>query len=174
MHDIDSQISKISGQQNYMEQLSRITGNIEFIDMKMYHEKHTKIVNCDSNINILLRKLALTRPEIETLKNNFEHESTQLNIKDKTFTIIQKKSTKSRKEKPPREVVAQGYKPADLIKTQWFKLIKHIEKDIHKFLSEVFPPNPNAPAQQSIEQHTFADLQAEYTQHPELDRKSVV
>ena len=56
MHDIDAQISKISGQANYMEQLQKITGNIMNVDMAMYHDKHTKMVNCDSNIKKVTSK----------------------------------------------------------------------------------------------------------------------
>lgn len=169
MHDIEAQISRISGQQNYMDQLQRITGNIEHIDMKMYHEKHTKIVNCDSNIKKILRKICEEDNTIESLKNNYEKESDALNIKDKTFSMYQKKSKKSN-PKPPREIVTQGYKPQDLVKTEWFKLVKHIEKDINKFLIEVFPQNENNKESYDklIETKTFADLEKEYKEHPEL------
>lgn len=173
MHDIEAQISRISGQKNYMEQLQRITGNIEYIDMNMYHEKHVKIVNCDSNIIKILRKICNEDNTIENLKNDYEKESKNLNIKEKTFTMHQKKSKKS-KPKPPKEIVAPGYKPKELIKTEWFKLVKHIEKDINKFLVEVFPKeeteteNENDSPSKSLETKTFADLEKEYREHPEL------
>ena len=139
MHDIEAQISRISGQQNYMDHLQRITGNIEFVDMEMYHEKHTKLVNCDSNIKKILRKLLDEHSEIETLKTNYEKESSELNLKEKTFGWHVKKSKKSKKVRKPREIINQGYRPMELVKTNWFKVVKHIEKDIHKFLVEVFP-----------------------------------
>ena len=198
MHDIEAQISRISGQQNYMEHLQRITGNIEFVDMEMYHEKHTKIVNCDSNIKKILRKLLDEHPEIETLKTNYEKESSELSLKEKTFGVHIKKSKKSKKVRKPREIINQGYRPMELVKTSWFKMVKHIEKDIHKFLVEVFPQETpvevdkdqedsesansrsddliNTSAEKyneqnfnkSIENKTFADLENEYKLHPEL------
>ena len=178
MHDIEAQISRISGQQNYMEQLQKITGNIEFIDMAMYHDKHAKMVNCDNNIKTLLKKIYDEDTNIEQYKTNFERESARLNIKDNTFIMTQKKQSKKTKKplKPPREIVAEGYKPADLIKTEWFKLIKHMEKDINKFLSEVFPPtNEENAHSDDIETKTFADLEKEYREHPELlDIKTVL
>ena len=198
MHDIEAQISRISGQQNYMEHLQRITGNIEFVDMEMYHEKHTKIVNCDSNIKKILRKLLDEHPEIETLKTNYEKESSELSLKEKTFGTHIKKSKKSKKVRKPREIINQGYRPMELVKTSWFKMVKHIEKDIHKFLVEVFPQETPVEADKdqedsesansrgddlittsaekynehsfnkSIENKTFADLENEYKLHPEL------
>lgn len=169
MHDIEAQISRISGQQNYMDQLQRITGNINFIDMKMYHEKHTKMVSCDENIKKILHKICDEDNTIENLKNKYEKESDALNIKDKTFSMYQKKSKKS-KPKPPKEIITQGYRPPDLIKTEWFKIIKHIEKDVNKFLIEVFPQNESSKDSydKSLESKTFADLEKEYKEHPEL------
>ena len=170
MHDIEAQISRISGQQNYMDQLQRITGNINHIDMKMYHEKHTKIVSCDENIKKILRKMCDEDDTIENLKNKYEKESNSLNIKDKTFSMYQKKSKKAKKPKPPREIITEGYKPPELIKTEWFKLIKHIEKDINKFLIEVFSQHENDKDthNKSLESKTFTDLEKEYREHPEL------
>jgi hypothetical protein len=178
MHDIDAQISRISGQQNYMDQLQRITGNIEHIDMNMYHEKHTKMVNCDSNIKKLLRKISEEDSSVDNLKNNYERESDKLNLKDNTFSMKQRKSKKSKKPKPPREIVTPGYRPAELVKTEWFKLVKLIEKDINKFLVEVFPLDEKTEEEHEIitkesysktlESKTFADLEKVYKEHPEL------
>lgn len=166
MHDIDAQISKISGQQNYMEQLQKITGNIEHIDMNMYHEKHIKIVNCDSNIKILLNKIRTETDAIDSYKVPYEKESDLLNIRDKTFGFKEKKKT----DKPLQEIVMPGYKPMDLVKTEWFKLVKHMEKDINKFLIEIFPMNEQSKEtyDKEISTKTFADLEKEYAKHPEL------
>lgn len=187
MHDIEAQISRISGQQNYMEQLQKITGNIEFVDMDMYHDKHNKLVNCDSNIKKVLRKMLEDTDSINTIKTLYDKESNALNLKDNTFGLYVKKSKKSKKQKKPREIINDGYRPIDLVKTEWFKLIKRMEKDIHKFLIEVFPdtsqntnvnnendtdsiPNVqiNNKSKLDIESKTFADLEHEYKLHPEL------
>ena len=188
MHDIEAQISRISGQQNYMEQLQKITGNIEFVDMDMYHDKHNKIVNCDSNIKKVLRKMLEDTDSINTIKSLYDKESNALNLKDNTFGLYVKKSKKSKKQKKPREIINNGYRPIDLVKTEWFKLIKRMEKDIHKFLIEVFPDNTsqntnvndgtntdslpnvqlNNKSKLDVESKTFADLEHEYKLHPEL------
>ena len=187
MHDIEAQISRISGQQNYMEQLQKITGNIEFVDMDMYHDKHNKLVNCDSNIKKVLRKMLEDTDSIDTIKTLYDKESNTLNLKDNTFGLYVKKSKKSKKQKKPREIINNGYRPIDLVKTEWFKIIKRMEKDIHKFLIEVFPdtsqstnvndgsntdslPNVqlNNKSKLDVESKTFADLEHEYKLHPEL------
>ena len=187
MHDIEAQISRISGQQNYMEQLQKITGNIEFVDMDMYHDKHNKLVNCDSNIKKVLRKMLEDTDSIDTIKTLYDKESNTLNLKDNTFGLYVKKSKKSKKQKKPREIINNGYRPIDLVKTEWFKIIKRMEKDIHKFLIEVFPdtsqntnvnnendtnslPNMqlNNKSKLDVESKTFADLEHEYKLHPEL------
>ena len=188
MHDIEAQISRISGQQNYMEQLQKITGNIEFVDMDMYHDKHNKLVNCDSNIKKVLRKMLEDTDNIDTIKTLYDKESNTLNLKDNTFGLYVKKSKKSKKQKKPREIINNGYRPIDLVKTEWFKLIKRMEKDIHKFLIEVFPDNTsqntnvnnendtdslpnvqlNNKSKLDVESKTFADLEHEYKLHPEL------
>ena len=187
MHDIEAQISRISGQQNYMEQLQKITGNIEFVDMDMYHDKHNKLVNCDSNIKKVLRKMLEDTDNIDTIKTLYDKESNALNLKDNTFGLYVKKSKKSKKQKKPREIINNGYRPIDLVKTEWFKIIKRMEKDIHKFLIEVFPdtsqntnvndgsntdslPNVqlNNKSKLDVESKTFADLEHEYKLHPEL------
>ena len=187
MHDIEAQISRISGQQNYMEQLQKITGNIEFVDMDMYHDKHNKLVNCDSNIKKVLRKMLEDTDSIDTIKSLYDKESNTLNLKDNTFGLYVKKSKISKKQKKPREIINNGYRPIDLVKTEWFKIIKRMEKDIHKFLIEVFPdtsqntnvndgsntdslPNVqlNNKSKLDVESKTFADLEHEYKLHPEL------
>ena len=173
MHDIDAQISKISGQENYMEQLSKITGNIEQIDMEMYHEKHTKMVNCDTNIKILLNKIKSETDSIDNYRNTYEKESSALNIKEKTFGFKEKKKSKKsadEPEKPPQEIVMNGYRPMDLVKTEWFKCVKHMEKDINKFLIEIFPVNEESKDtyDKDVSTKTFPELEAEYKKHPEL------
>jgi len=173
MHDIDAQISKISGQQNYMDQLQKITGNIEYVDMEMFHEKHTKIVNCDNNIKILLNKIKSETDSIDKYKSSYDKESESLNIKDKTFGFKEKKKSKKTSDepdKPPQEIIMPGYRPMELVKTEWFKCVKHIEKDINKFLIEIFPMTDDNKEtyDKDISTKTYPELEAEYKKHPEL------
>lgn len=138
MHDIDSQISRITGQDNYMETLQKITGNIMTVDMTMYKACHKKISACDFNIKVLLSRLSEAQPDAQEVKNifaEFEKESKALNIKDGTFVMYQRKC---KNPKPPREIVAPGHGPSELIKTPWFKHVKHIEKEVNKFMTSMF------------------------------------
>ena len=178
MHDIDAQISKISGQANYMEHLQKITGNLMNIDMTMYHEKHAKMVSCDNNIKKVLAKLLVEDEHIQPLQQRFNELSTALDLGNKTFYMHVKKSSKSKKEHKPREMITPGYKPSDLIKSDWFHEIKHMEKAVQKFLVEMFPApsppldsegKPTGPAPKvDYEKKTYEELKAEFDAHPEL------
>lgn len=158
MHDIDAQIKKISGQDNYMESLQKITGDIMTIDSAFYHDKHNKMSACDFNIKLLLKRITdeQNNNTINAIKASYDVESANINIKEGTFIIETKKTKKGIKQ---REVIAPGHKPCELINTQWFKQVKHIEKEIHKYLTKTFPNN---------EEPNFDKIQEEYTKHPEL------
>ena len=175
MHDIDAQISKISGQADYMEHLQKITGNIMNVDMAMYHDKHTKISNCDSNIKKVLAKLLKEDEAIKPIHDQYLSESDKLDIANKTFYMHVKKSSKSKKVHPPREKISPGYQPSDLVKTEWFHLVKHMEKAVQKFLVEVFPADPDNEKKTEYEKKTYEELSAEFTAHPEmLDIKTIL
>lgn len=162
MHDIDAQIAKISGQANYMDSLQKITGNIMTVDKDMYHEKHTKLSACDFNIKLLLKRISeeCQNKAISDIKTLYDTESTKLNIKENTFTMYQRKTKK--KVKPPREIVAPGYSPSELIKTEWFKHVKHIEKEVNKFMISSFPEGSEE------KDRTYEYLEDEHKKHPEL------
>ena len=164
MHDIDNQIAKISGQQDYMKQLEKITGSIFFIDMTMYHEKHIIISNNDDKIRRALIDISNTNDSINQHLREFSTLSSALDIRNKTFIMKVKKSKKSKKKRPPREVVNNGYLPCDLIKTGWFKCIKRLERDINKFLIDIFPLKQEG----DPVEHSYALLEQIYKEHPEL------
>ena len=178
MHDIDAQISKISGQSNYMEHLQKITGNIMNVDMKLYHEKHVKMVNCDNNIKKVLSKILKEDQHIQPLHDTYAKLSDTLDLANKTFYMYVKKSSKSKKTHPPREMISPGYKPSELVKTEWFHEIKHMEKAVQKFLVEVFPAptqpvdsegKPTGPAPKiDYEKKTWEELDIEFKAHPEM------
>lgn len=184
MHDIDAQISKISGQSNYMEYLQKITGNIMNVDMNMYHEKHTKIFNCDNNIRKVLERIHKEDESIASTLQSYTTQAESLDIEHKTFYLHIKKSTKSKKVHPPKEKISPGYQPSDLVKTDWFHTVKHIEKAVNKFLMEVFPTNNNAqsteeqqtkPKNVDLEKKTYEELEQEFNEHPELvDIKTIL
>lgn len=163
MHDIDAQISKITGQNNYMETLQKITGNIMNVDVEMYRNVHKKVSACDFNLKVLLSRLVENDPDNSTIKgtaDEFINESNQLNIKDGTFVMYQRKC---KSPKPPREIIDHDHLPSELLKTKWFKSVKHIEKEVNKFYTAVFPATLPA------DQQTFEYLNnTVYTNTPEV------
>ncbi len=159
MHDIDAQISKISGQQNYMESLQQITGNIMTVDMTMYKEKVRKISAADFNMNVLLKRLVDSDTANHTIlevQADYLAKSTAINIKDGVFVM------KQRKNKEPKEVIAPMHLPSELVKSEWFKSVKHIEKEINKSLNKIFTENVK-PSDRKWE-----TVQANHSAHPEL------
>ena len=139
-----------------METLQKITGNIMTVEMEMYRGVHKKVSACDFNIKVLLSRLSESNPDngnIKKITTDFIAESNKLNIKDGTFVMHQRKtSKKSKTQKPPREIIAPGHLPSELVKTPWFKHVKHIEKEVNKFMTEVFPATVPA------DKHTFEHL----------------
>ena len=187
MHDIDAQISKISGSNDYMEQLQKITGNINQVDMNLWRTKLSSICRADTNINKLLTALKAEDSAINATADEYITLSTKLDLTNKALTI----QIKKRKNKPTREreVISSGYHPSDLVKTPWFKAIKHLEKNINRFLTEIFDPgvdeeaepddknqkprravNPllNKPFDPTFMTYSFADLEKIYNAHPDL------
>ena len=141
----------------------------------MWHEKHTKISNCDTNIRKVLDKLLKEDPLVKPHVDEYEQLSSKLDIANKTFYMHVKKSSKSKKVHPPREKITPGYLPSELVKTEWFHTVKHMEKAVQKFLVEVFPANPDAEAKTEYEKKTYEELKAEFDAHPELmDIKTVL
>lgn len=169
MHDIDAQIAKITGQEDYMNSLQKITGNIMSVDADMFKSAHKKLSACDFNIKVLLSRLSESEPENGTIKSildEFTTESTKLNIKDGTFTMYQRKC---KNPKPPREIIAPGHQPSELVQTQWFKHVKHIEKEINKWFVAVFPQTVTE------ENRTFAHLNdVIYKSNPEVKELQTV
>lgn len=168
MHDIDAQISKISGQENYMESLQQITGNIMTIDMEIFRAKHAKLCACDFNINLLLTRFKeaddtenqSANKTIQELYKSFTSLSSALDIKNKTFETI----TKKRKSKEPKvkTQIAFQYKPSELVKSEWFKQIKHIEKNVNKFFNTIYT------AEVKPSDRKYEKIVEDHKQHPEL------
>lgn len=163
MHDIDAQISRISGQNNYMESLQKITGNIMTVEMDRFRDCHKRISACDFNINVILKRLVEKEPENKTISKVAEEyvtESSKLNIKDNTFVMYKRKSKKH--ETKEKEIIDQDHLPSALVKSNWFKNVKHIEKTINKFFNTIFTAEVK-PSDRKWEQ-----IAEDYKQHPEL------
>lgn len=134
MHDIDARINELSGQTNYMEKLQQFTGNIYTVDREMYKSALKRITAAEFNIGLLLTRLDTEQHTDAVQTTLFEHTrlSRELDLKNTVFVIVEKTTKKG--TRPPKEVIAPGRQPVDLLKTDWFKHIKLIEKTVHKFI----------------------------------------
>ena len=164
MHDIDARIREISGTNNYMEHLQKVTGDIFRVDMDMWKEKHTKICAADRNVLKLLGIIKGFDNGIEKTYNEYKSLSEALDISNKAFQekTKRKKATGVVKSKV---LVAPGYAPKDLVKSPWFKQVTHIENSIQKYLSDTFADDNSKNDFMSV---SYMDLQEIYDKHPEL------
>lgn len=168
MHDIDNQISRISGSNNYMEQLQKVTGNIYNVDMIMWKDKINVIKRSETNISKLFNALVTQNPGLKQHVDEFNMLSTNLDLEHKAFTI----QVKKRKGKPAkeREIISTGYLPSELVKKDWFKKVKFIEKDINRFMSEMFVANAvdESKNNKDFMHYKYTDLENVYLKHPDL------
>ena len=128
MHDIDAHIKRISGQQNYMEQIAKITGNIEFVDKDIWKYRHKQVCIADNNIRKLMKNIAEnenSKTDFHSVINELEDLQNKLQLKEKAF----KSYTKG--------ILNDGYKPIDLAKSAWFACIRKIEKNINDYIADV-------------------------------------
>lgn len=130
MHDIDAHIKRISGQQNYMEQVAVITGNIEHVDMEMWEFKHRQICASENNIKKLLQSIVEEGTQLKIVTDEFEILSNNMNLKNRLY-----------KNKKDVLKIANGYRPINLAKSEWFKCIRNIEKNINDYISDVIGNN---------------------------------
>jgi hypothetical protein len=162
MHDLDEQINRISGQNNYMEQLAKITGDINTVDKDMYKAVIDKCAKCDFNLKILAGRF-LNYKDLDitttTLFKDFLTTHEAFDIKTKTFVMVQKKS---KKNKPPREMVDAKHLPSEVFKSEWFKNVRAIEKLCRKYLKLIFEDLTD------VEQRTYEQFMEVFKAKPEL------
>ena len=168
MHDIDSQINKLSGNADYMQQLAKITGNINQINIDYYKYQYNRICSCEFVIEQTLLRLYNKSPNdtVDELISCFKTLSSELNLRQNYITIIHNK-----RKKCDEEIVNMNYSPNKLFTSEWFKVIKTIERNITKTfnilfetineenktfetLSQIFKTNP-----EKIELYTIYNIQ---------------
>ena len=165
MHDIDARIREISGTNNYMEHLQKVTGDIFRVDMDMWKERNARICQADRNILRLLQQVQSMDAGITKLCSDYREVSETLSLSTKSFQekVKKKRSTGAVKS---RMLVAPGYAPKDLVAGQWFKQVTNIENSIQKYFSEMFTDEDQ---QRNGFMHvSYSDLQEVYDKHPEL------
>lgn len=165
MHDVDSVISSVSGKQNYMESLEKITGNIMFIELELFKNRMSRISELETVLKDALNimKISFKSDEFNTIYNTYMTQSDLINIKNnctemKTRKLSKKAKKQGKKPKPPIEIVSENYKPQNIIKTEWWKSIKHLEKNANKLIEEL-GIDKNTPS--------YTNLKKIYSDHPE-------
>ena len=126
MHDTDALIQNITGSKNYVKELEKVTGNIEMIDMNYF--KNINKSNMDADYNI--RKL-LTMPDISISKEFFT-----LSIAQDFIHAIETHELKSKKSKKTKvkQIIAERFKPKQFINSDYFKIVKRIEKTCNNLI----------------------------------------
>ena len=128
MHDIDSQIDKITGQSDYMAQLKAITGNIFDIDKDYLKVQIQKILQYEKLLlPCLINYLGESHPKcIE-----YSQLSSSLDIAGTIKQIIKKGSKKSKKEHKKKdrvvEIIDHSLIGKDMLNHPWFLFIKETE-----------------------------------------------
>jgi hypothetical protein len=165
MHDIDARIREISGTNNYMEHLQKVTGDIFRVDMDLWKEKHAKICTADRNVVKLLAQIKVLDSNITKIHDEYKQLSDALSLPTRSFQekVKRKKSTGETKT---RMYLAPGYAPKDLVRTKWFKQITFIENSIQKYLSDTFTDAEHTT--HDFMHVSFSDLQTIYDKHPDL------
>jgi len=176
MHDIDAHIKQISGQQNYMDKVAQITGNIEFVDMDIWQHKHKQLCASENNIKKLMQQISDIEgdkkiSEFENVKNEFEKISNTLNIKDKTFYVKKKGDIK----------MSFHYKPMKLAQSDWFKCVRRIEKEVNDYVADVIGNNTKEDSKiraniiskeaeniTKVSEANALAIKAIYAKHPEI------
>lgn len=143
--NFDKSITKYCGS-DWATQLQTITGNLSHIDFPTYHKNIEKISTCENNIRKLFKRLLKnedvehTRDLLDIIKR-FANESSKLDLQNKTFYKKRKHSKNGSKKHPvfvEVEDISTGYYPADILKSEWFKVVKEIESEIFHVVEKVF------------------------------------
>lgn len=123
MHDTDSLIKNITGSNNYLKELEKITGNMEHIDIEYFKVINTQNYSADKQLRSILKKI-LTSDEIvrEFFKLSIETDYS------KAIEVIEKVKKNKKSKIVKREIVTDKFKPKKFIKSEYFKIIKKIEK----------------------------------------------
>lgn len=143
---MEQTITKYCGT-DWLSKLEQVTGSISFIDLPTYKAAIDKIVACEKNIKILLRRLLKQAmgdnlTQLTSLIDTFNSQSDSLNLSEKA--IIRKLNREFRgksvepNEQNSHEDVSDDYTPIRIVGTDWFSTIKDIERSIYHIIEKVF------------------------------------
>lgn len=139
LFDIDAHLAKLSGEQNYMNSLKQITGDIWDINMDFWKPKSEQICKCNNNImklltylsNVHAKKDAIKYKEIIETKDAFEKEYNKMDMENKALE----------KDKKDRYHVGFDYRGDKIVKTEWFSQIRKLEKAVTEYLGDILDKN---------------------------------
>lgn len=143
---MESTITNYCGS-DWLDKIESITGTLTFIDVPTYKMAINNIATCEKNIRILFTRLIKQAfgQDLKTLvavSEEFKRLSTELDINAKA--IIRKPTKAARKahatelnDSNSREDVVDSYVPLMLIKSDWFKSVKLIEREVYRMIEKV-------------------------------------
>lgn len=127
--DIDSKIAQISGESNWMSELSKVTGNIDDVNYDFYMPRARSIIACDDNINMLVKNINQLIEEEKHECKEWNDVSTKF-IKEHNKINIKKNMINGKKVNP-------DYRSKNLYDTEWFKIVQNFEQTIYKFIVDI-------------------------------------
>lgn len=124
MHDIDGLLNKVYGQTNYMDSLSKVIGNILYIDIEMY-KKRLNTIHTDLYVAVKCAD-ELMLPDIreELIKGLYIRSNAIIMHKKKPS----KKTSEKKKTRKPYEKVNEKYTPKKIVNSEWFNSVKNISR----------------------------------------------
>jgi len=142
MHDTDSLLKNITGSENYVKELEKLTGNIENIDLNYFDERLKEITEADKIIRSIMKNTPceLSREFFELSINS------RLN---NPYDISEKKSKNSDKKKI-KKTLADELRPRNMIKSPYFKIAKKLEKKCNELI-ESYEIDKNNPRYEQVE-----------------------
>lgn len=168
LFDIDAHLAKLSGEQNYMNSLKEITGDIGDVNMDYWKPKSDQICRCNNNImklltylsNVHRKKDATKYKEIIEVKNAFEKEYNKMDMENKALE----------KDKKGRFHVGTDYRGEFIVKSEWFLQIRKLEKAVTAYLGEVLEKNymKDVKDVKKIISTTVLAVNAALAKHPEF------
>ena len=120
---------------DWLSKLETVIGNLSSIDDSKYKEVIAKIGICENNIRVcfkIIAKNANITDAFTDIFNRFVKVITETDITHKAF--VQKKNKKG----VMRDVLVASYVPSQLLKSEWFEVIKEIEREIYKYIEKLF------------------------------------
>lgn len=130
---LEKSITSLCGPE-YMDQLSQVTGDVNFIDLDLYKSVVDMICKCNLNLLILLDRIKRLHPkdckEIDLILKHFDE---QVKLMD-----FEHKAVVPKPRNPKVMDVANAYIPRNLISTPWFNDIRLMEKNVYNFINSTF------------------------------------